>query len=178
MNRNKVVFDFVFHYYYSGLCAFSEKITGSAQAAEDIVQDMFVSLWVRHRRITITTSLKNYLFTAVKNRSLDYLKHENKKSQKLAGLSKGSAPAENFSIYWFAESELQSLVESSLEKLPPRTREIFEMSRFKGLKNQEIADSLGLSKRSVELQVSNALRQLRQDLKPYMPFLFFFLSPL
>jgi len=169
LNRNKIVFDFVFHYYYSGLCAFCERITGSQQSAEDIVQDLFVTLWVKHQQIKITTSLKNYLFTSVKNRSLDYLKHEQIKSQKLSHITDEKELPENLSSMWFAEAELQAVVESSLKKLPPRCRAIFEMSRFRGLKNQEIADKLGLSKRTVELQVSNALRQLRADLKDYLP---------
>ena len=169
LTRNKVVFDFVFHYYYSGLCAYCERITGSRQVAEDIVQDLFVTLWVKSRQIQIKNSLKNYLFTSVKNRSLDHLKHEQKKLQKLGQLTGEDEIPENLSSLWFAEAELQPLVEKSLEKLPPRCREIFEFSRFEGLKNQEIADKLGLSKRTVELQVSHALKQLRTDLKDYLP---------
>jgi len=169
LTRNKIVFDFIFHYYYSGLCAYCERITGSQQVAEDIVQDLFVMLWVKYRQIQIKTSLKNYLFTSVKNRSLDYLKHEQKKLQKLRQLTREKEIPENFSSLWFAEAELQVLVEKSLEKLTSRCREIFKMSRFEGLKNQEISDKLGLSKRTVELQVSHALKQLRTDLKNYLP---------
>ena len=167
--RNKVVFDVIFHYYYSGLCAYCERITGSLQVAEDIVQGLFVALWVKCEQIQITTSLKNYLFTSVKNRSLDYLKREQRKSQQLKHLAEQQELPENLSSLWFAEAELQAIVEKSLEKLPPRCREIFELSRVEGLKNQEIADKLGLSKRTVELQVSNALKQLRTDLKDYLP---------
>jgi RNA polymerase sigma-70 factor, ECF subfamily len=169
LTRNKVIFDFIFHYYYSGLCAYCERITGSQQVAEDIVQELFVTLWIKCEQIQITSSLKNYLFTSVKNRSLDYLKLEQRKSHKLEHIAKKQELSENLSSLWFAEAELQAVVEKSLEKLPPRCREIFELSRFEGLKNQEIADKLSLSKRTVELQVSNALKQLRTDLKDYLP---------
>lgn len=167
--RNKMVFDFIFHYYYSGLCAYCERITGNQQTAEDIVQELFVTLWIKCEQIQITSSLKNYLFTSVKNRSLDYLKCEQRKTQKMAALSGNNVLNENLSSLWFAESELEAILEKSLSKLPPRCREVFELSRFEGLKNQEIADKLGLSKRTVELQVSNALKQLRTDLKDYLP---------
>jgi RNA polymerase sigma-70 factor, ECF subfamily len=167
--RNKVVFDFIFHYYYSGLCAYCERITGKQEVAEDIVQELFVTLWLKHEQIRITSSLKNYLFTSVKNRSLDYLKREKRRLHNLEHIAEGQELPENLSSLWFAEAELQAVVEKSLEKLPPRCREIFELSRFQGLKNQEIADKLGLSKRTVELQVSNALKQLRIDLKDYLP---------
>ncbi|SHF42070.1 RNA polymerase sigma-70 factor, ECF subfamily [Mariniphaga anaerophila] len=168
-NRNKVVFDFIFHYYYSGLCAYCERITKSQQIAEDIVQDLFVTLWIKHEQIQISSSLKNYLFTAVKNRSLDHLRQEQKKAQKLSIQHEKEELPVNLSSGWFAESELNSIIEESMAKLPPRCREIFKMSRFEDLKNQEIADKLGLSKRTVELQISTALKQLRNDLKNYLP---------
>ena len=167
--RNKVVFDFIFHYYYSGLCAFAEKITGSQETAEDIVQDLFATLWINNAQITISSSLKNYLFTSVKNRSLDILRHEKTKTKKLTILVSSKQSNENLSTMWFAESELAQRVEKCLEKLPPRCKEILVLSRFEGLKNQEIADKLGISKRTVELQISNALKSLRCNLKPYLP---------
>ena len=168
-SRNKIIFDFVFHYYYSGLCAYAERLVSDESIAEDIVQELFVTLWLKCEQIQITSSLKNYLFTSVKNRSLDYLKREQRKSQKLNHFVEETELPENLSSLWFAEAELQPIVEKSLKKLPPRCREIFKLSRFEGLKNQEIADKLGLSKRTVELQVSNALKQLRIDLKDYLP---------
>jgi RNA polymerase sigma-70 factor (ECF subfamily) len=169
LTRNKVIFDFIFQYYYSGLCAYCERITGSQQVSEDIVQELFITLWLKCEQIQITSSLKSYLFTSIKNRSLDYLKREQRKTQKLYHLIEETDPTENLSSLWFAESEIQAVVAKSLEKLPPRCREIFELSRFERLKNQEIADKLNLSKRTVELQVSKALKQLRTDLKNYLP---------
>ncbi len=168
-SKDKIVFDFIFHYYYSGLCAFAEKITGNEETAEDIVQDLFVTLWVKNEQIAISTSLKNYLFTAVKNRSLDFLENEKRKQKKLTHLSRTEQLPENLSNFWFAEAELTQIVEECLDKLPPRCKEIFVMSRFEGLKNQEIADKFGISKRTVELQISNALKKLRSNLKPYLP---------
>lgn len=172
-SRNKIIFNFVFHYYYSGLCAYAERITHDENVAEDIVQELFVTLWMKHDSIQINTSLKNYLFTSVKNRSLDHLKKERTKEKGIRNISYTVKASENLSIYWFAESELKELIDKCLENLPPRCCEIIVMSRFKGLKNQEIADKLGISKRTVELQISNALRQLREDLKNYLPSLLF-----
>lgn len=169
LSRNKVVYDFIFHYYYSGLCAYCERLTKNHEVAEDIVQELFVSLWVKHQQINITTSLKNYLFVSVRNRSLDHLRGEQRKTKKLNLITEEDIPHDNTFQYWFAETELQAVVEKSLQKLPPRCREIFELSRMKGLKNQQIAEKLNLSKRTVELQVSNALKQLRTDLAGYLP---------
>jgi RNA polymerase sigma-70 factor (ECF subfamily) len=174
--KNKVVFDFVFQYYYSGLCAFAESLVKDEKVVEDIVQDLFVKLWIKSDNIQITGSVKSYLFSSVKNRCFDYLKHQkvklrSAKNLSLQGYSNNETP-EN----WLVESELKEIIEKSLEKLPPRCVQIFKLSRFDGLKNQEIADQLNLSKRTVELQISNALKVLRTDLKPFLPaFLIFFL---
>jgi len=165
ITRNRIVFDFVFHYYYSGLCAYCERFTCSKEAAEDIVQDLFETLWTNHQQINIKSSLKSYLFTAVKNRALDYIQRENRKKRTSAWDCPPEKPAENLSSFWFTESELQQILDKCLGKLPPRCREIFELNRFKGLKNKEIAAKLNLSKRTVELQISKALKQLRSELK-------------
>lgn len=167
--RNKVVYDFVFQYYYSSLCAFAESILKDDELVEDIVQDLFVKLWIKSHQITIQGSLKNYLYSSVRNRCFDQLKHQAVKSKSVHFI-KNSGDSEQYTPEnWMAESELRDVIEKSIDKLPPRCQEIFRMSRFDGLKNQEIANKLGLSKRTVELQITNALKALRKDLKPYLP---------
>lgn len=167
--QNKIVFDFLFQYYYSGLCAYAETIVREEEVAEDIVQELFVKIWINSKKISVNGSLKSYLFTAVRNRCFDFLKHQNVKSRS-ARLNHGIGDVdESTPENWLVESELRDIIENSITKLAPRCREIFMMSRFDGLKNQEIADKLGLSKRTVELQITNALKALRKDLKPYLP---------
>ncbi len=167
--KNKVVFDFVFQYYYSGLCAYAETIVKEQEAVEDIVQELFVSIWIKGEQLKITGSLKNYLFTSVKNRCFDFLKHQKVKIKSAPILQASRSSNEETPENWMAEVELQERIENSLRNLPPRCQEIFRMSRFDGLKNQEIANQLGLSRRTVELQISSALKVLRKDLKPFLP---------
>ena len=76
---------------------------------------------------------------------------------------------DNSADNYLAESELRRAVDQCIEKLPPRCREIFEMSRSGGLTNQEIAVKLGLSKRTIELQITNALKMMRKELVEYLP---------
>ena len=173
-NKNKVTFDFVFNHYYSGLCAYARRWVDSPEIAEDLVQDFFVKLWINSSKLEITTSLKSYFFAAVKNKALDYLKHTRvaddyeKKIQQITSAKDESANWE------FTESELTELIEKALQKLPPRCREIFILSRFEGKNNADIAELLGLSKRTVELQISNALKALRIELKDYLPAVLLF----
>lgn len=168
--RDKVVFDYLFNYYYSALCAFSLQYIDNRNAVEDLVQDFFVHLWVNASQLKIKTSLKSYLFSAIKNRCLDYQKHhkiiEKYRTFILFSPEKESDSTEHF----FAESELRQAIQKSLGKLPPRCREIFEYSRHHGLSNQEISEKFNITKKTVELQISNALKLLRKDLAEFLPF--------
>jgi len=131
------------------------------------VQDFFVRFWQKHKKLQLTDSLKSFLFISIKNGSLNYLKHkkiEEKYIREMADLS-GSHLVYDPDLY--VASELQAKVKSAIDILPEKCREIFVMSRIRGLKNEEIAAELNLSKRTVETQISKALKVMRTELKDY-----------
>lgn len=167
--RDKVVFDYIFNYYYSSLCAFSMQYINDRNEVEDLVQDFFVSLWIEAPNLQIRSSLKSYLFAGVKNRCLDFQKHQKVSEKYRAYILFSAENGDNTTDHYFAESELRQAIQKSLEKLSPRCREIFELSRLKGLSNQEISEQLGISKRTVELQISNSLKILKKELVEYLP---------
>jgi RNA polymerase sigma-70 factor (ECF subfamily) len=167
--QNKVIFDLVFTYYYSGLCAFANHILKDMQASEDLVQDFFVKIWHQADKIQINCSLKSYFFSSIKNRAFDILKHKKVKTQ-YANLNDGCKESVTPDEIWeFTQGELEELIEKALQQVPPRAREIFELSRFKGVANDDIARQLNISKRTVEVQISRALQVLRVELKDYLP---------
>lgn len=171
LRRNdKVAFDYIFNFYYSSLCAFSMQYVNDHDAVEDLVQDMFVSLWVQAPKLQIQTSLKAYLFASIKNRCLDFRKHKKVTEKYQTYFLFSSKSSENSTDHYLSESELRQAIQRSLEKLSPRCREIFELSRQKGLSNKEISEELDISKRTVELQISNALKILRKELTDFFPF--------
>jgi RNA polymerase sigma-70 factor (ECF subfamily) len=167
--RDKVVFDYIFNYYYSSLCTYSMQYLKDRDSIEDLVQDFFVSLWMEAPRLQIHTSLKSYLFYSVRNRCLDFRKHLKVTDKYRIFLLFAAENEDNQADHYLVESELRQAVEKGLSKLPPRCREIFELSRNKGLSNQEISDQLGISKRTVELQISNSLKILRKELVEFLP---------
>ena len=167
--RDKVIFDYIFNYYYSSLCAFSMQYLSNRDEVEDQVQDFFVSLWIDSCHLQIKSSLKSYLFAGVKNRCLDFRKHQKVAEKYREYILFSTECDENTTDHYFAESELRQAIQKSLEKLSSRCREIFEMSRLKGLSNKEISEQLGLSKRTVELQISNSLKILRRELIEHLP---------
>lgn len=166
-------FDYFFNYYYPGLCVFAQKIiTLPQEQAKDIVQDVFVKFWNDREKLDIKISIRSYLFVSVRNRCLDILRKKDR-SIKLSEISEGRDVAdESFETYIL--SELENLLTRSLDKLPGRCREVFELSRLYGLKNREIAIKLNLSEKTVENQMTKALRILREELKDYLPLLALF----
>lgn len=163
------MFDYIFNYYYSSLCAFSMQYLNDRNSVEDLVQDFFVSLWMEAPNLQIRTSLKSYLFAGIKNRCLDFQKHRKVIDKYKTFVLFSVKPDDDSADHYFAESELQQVIQQSIRKLSPRCREIFELSRSHGFSNQEISEQLGITKRTVELQISNSLKILRKELAEFLP---------
>jgi RNA polymerase sigma-70 factor (ECF subfamily) len=147
---------------------YSTQFTTDRTEAEEIVQDFFVRFWQRHQLVSLTDSLKSYLFLSVKNGSLNYLKHKKVEEKYIRQMTELSNQHLVYDPDLYLSSELQEKVKNAIDLLPERCREIFIMSRIRGLKNDEIADDLHISKRTVETQISKALKVLRVELKDYV----------
>lgn len=174
MKRGKeYAFDFFFNYYYPGLCIYAQKMGSiSKEEARDVVQDVFVKFWNDREKLDVLFSIRSYLFVSVKNKYLDLLRKKNRNIKIQEITDQHDITDESFES--FVLSELESLFNNSLNKLPERCREIFEMSRLHGLKNREIATKLNLSEKTVENQVTKALHILKEELKDYLPLLALF----
>ncbi|MEL7586451.1 MAG: RNA polymerase sigma-70 factor [Prolixibacteraceae bacterium] len=164
---DETAFELLFRHYYPGLVIFVSQITLDKAEAEEIVQDFFFRLWKRRDQIKEGPSLKSYLFTSVKNRGINFLVSRNYETRKIEELKQIMGSNLTYEQDLFVTGELQEKIKQAFEKLPPRTKEIFILSRFDDLKNDEIAEKLNISKRTVELQISNALKVMRRELKDY-----------
>ena len=164
---DKTAFEIIFRHYYPGLLIFVSQIILDKDEAEEIVQDFFVQLWEKCSTLKKGISLKSYFFTSVKNRSFNYLKKSKIKQQTVEQLKYLAANNPLYNPDIFVESELQQRIKSAISKLPSRCSEIFVMNRFRGFSNDEIAEKLNISKRTVETQITNALKVLRVELKNY-----------
>ena len=174
IDGDQTAFELLFRFYYPGLVVFVQQIISDRDEAEEIVQDFFVNVWTARNNIQKSSSLKSYFFVSVKNRAFNYLKKEQIRENTLAQLKKMVEEDMLFQPDLFVESDLQHQITKAMEKLPARTREVFMLSRFKGISNDEIATQLDLSKRTVETQISNALKILRNELKDYKFLLLLF----
>lgn len=173
---DKAEFERLFKTYYPGLCNFALKYVADPDTAKEVVQTVFMNLWQKRETINLDTSLKAFLFRSVYNRSLNQLR-DNKKFVSFDASSEeddgGYAERNHPSVTpaHMEEAELQGQINAALAKLPERCREIFLMSRFQEMKYQEIADKLNISVKTVEVQMSKALRILREQLKDQLPLL-------
>ena len=160
-------FNQLFNEYYIILSVFASKYVKDLDVAKEIVQDFFVHLFEIHDSLIINTSLKAYLFHSVKNKCLNHIKHiqlHEKHLQNLKIISEISTDTENI----IRESELEYQIFQIVRKLPDQCQKIFRLSRVEGIKNREIAANLNISIRTVETQISKALKILRNNLKDYL----------
>ena len=172
-NGDEKSFEILFHKYYKFLCQYAAKIINDDSAAEEIVQDFFVKIWEKRETLNIETSVKNYLFRSVKNFCINYIQHNKTKYNYAKKVI--SEIETNFSDDdSLPETELSQKIEESINSLPEKRKEIFRLSRQEGLKYQEIADKLKISIKTVETQMSLAIKTLRDKLKIYSSFFTFF----
>lgn len=167
-------FEAVYVKFYPRMLRFAAEYISSEEDSENIVQDIFTTLWERKSVITVRTSIETYLFNLTKNRCIDFLRHnvvaDDYKSEQYLMLKALQLLPDRDTT----EEEIERIVDDAIRKLPPRCREIFMKSRFEGKKYREIAAELHLSESTVETQMGIALRKLRGKLKDFMPIFLFF----
>ena len=155
-----VSFKIVYRLHWKKLFDIAYHIMGNEADAEDIVQDVFCSLWYRRRHLHIRTALENYLVKAVKYTAFFYLKMQTAKQKAVlpdgAALSPSPANSTEESLF---HKELETMVNALLSSLPFKTRQIFSLSRFQGLSYPEIASEMGVSVKTVEYHISKALKK-------------------
>ena len=157
---NKTAFKRLFEHYYKRLVNYAFRIVREETISEEIVQEVFIYFWEKKENITITSSLSSYLFSAVKNKCINYIKLELPKSQATMDISDT-----NLSVDSTESGEdltvLRKKIETAITQLPPKCRNIFLLSRSAGLTYEEISEELGLSIKTIENQMSIALKKLR-----------------
>lgn len=167
---NEKAFETLFRHYYSPLCAFARKFIPDKDEAEEIVQNFFVSFWEKRDAADQIHSPKSYLFSSVRNHCLNHLKHHKIRAEHEEYVKFHSADGENVVEEYLAGKELRGRINEGIEALPDRCREVFHLSRHEGLKYSEIAQKMGISVKTVEVQMGKALKLLRESVRDLLPF--------
>ena len=173
--NKKAYFESLYKEFQPRLYAYSRKFINDQETARDLVQDAFVKLWEDIDISTIHTSIAAYLHKAVHNLCLlhfrsqqIHLNFENDAAFKLKEAELNFFSTDNGSYTSIFLKDIDDIINRSMEKLPPQSRRIFEMSRIKGMSYSEIAKELRISIRTVENQIYRSLALLRIELKDYL----------
>ncbi len=166
-------FDKIYVSYYPRLIRFAREYVILEEDAENIVQDIFLFLWEKRNVLNIEVSLMSYMFSLVKHRCLDYLRHSNVVEDYKKELNLKLLALEQLDSSISSDENVEEAITNAINKLPDRCREIFLKSKIEGKKYREIAWEMNLSINTIENQMSIALKKLRIELRDYLPLLIF-----
>lgn len=155
----------LFEEHFNRLVLFSFRYVNDYDEATEIVQDVFVKVWQHFDKVRAVKDLKKYLFKAVRNSSLNYLKHVKVKAKYIRHLETVGETVERPHEEAILKEETVQRIHQAINKLPPSWREAFLLSKFNQLKYNEIAEEMNISPKTVEKYISKAFKFLRMELK-------------
>lgn len=173
-NGDHSAFTEIYHRYKRLLYTHAYQRLRNEAEVDDIIHELFTTLWLKRDSIQFNTNLSGYLYTAVRNRILDYVAHQKVASTYLSSFAGFLNQSENFTDFLLREKQLSALIDKEIAALPLKMRAVFELSRRENLSHEEIANRLGITKKTVKSQVNNALKILRSRLS-IIAWIFFIL---
>lgn len=159
------VLESTFHEHYEGLHRYAYSLTGDNETAKDVVQQVFTTLWEKRDQLTITNSLRAYLYRAVHN-ACHNLTTRTIRHQPVEKLKEEDLGYPGVQPEFLREiRELEAIIRATIDSLPPRCRTIFIKSREEEKTYPVIAREMGLSVKTIEAQMSKALKVIRRTLQ-------------
>ena len=162
-------FEQLFREFFKPLCGFAGTYVRDYDDAKGIVHEAFVTVWEKFETLPPDTNYRSYLYTAVRNRSLNFIRDRKKLVDLRAVTERDVAD----SVNPLEVSELEKEIELAIQSLPEKCRQVFVLNRREGLKYAQIAETLGISVKTVEAQMSKALSVLRIQLADFLSLLIF-----
>ncbi len=164
---SKELFEQLFKEHFVHLCNFSFQYVRDHDIAKDIAQRVFLKLWEKRDRMDPEKQIKSYLFTAVRNQSLNHIRDHKKYRSHVLDIE-----ISDIDVSFVEEdegvSDLQKKVSKAIDTLPEKCQKVFRMNRFEEMKYKEIAEELDISLKTVEAHISKALKHLREQLSAYL----------
>jgi RNA polymerase sigma-70 factor (ECF subfamily) len=168
VNDDEKAFEKIFTLFYPALAQYAERYIDEQVVREDLVQDVFATLWEDRKRLVVSTSLRSYLMVSVRNSCLNHLKKEGVRRQYHESIYRDNVVSEQDEGDLYTLTELYEMLDKALAKLPDSYRIVFEMHRMEGKTYEEIAEKLNLSVRTVKRYKNQVVEALRGDLKDYL----------
>jgi len=164
---DKLAFRHLFESYFTPLCRFMHLYVRDTNVVEELAMDIFTYVWENRQTFQIQLSFKAYLFQAARNKCLNTLR----KKKRTVSLEDTSLDFEETNVMSLETDELYQLIQEAVLALPDKCKEVFEMSRTDNLTNQEIASKLNISVKTVEAQITKALKRIKAFLGDSYTFL-------
>lgn len=159
--------ELMFRKYYAYLCQAVLRVLNDEQIAEDLAQEVLFEVWRKRDAISVTTSLRAYLRRAAVNKTLNYIRDRKIKWDDEEKLATTASDATSVALDLEGE-DLERRIHEAIDQLPERCRLVFTLSRFEEMTQQQIADSLGISIKTVENQMTKALKTLKSAIAPFL----------
>ena len=174
-NGEELAFEKIFKSNHGQIVGFCNQFITDWDKAQSLAQEAFINLWLNREKIETLNGIKAFLYTYAKSSCLNYIRHrkiiskyeDSQLQSKEDQLNREVLESFDFNSLEF--TELEELIMRSINELPAQCRRVFMLSRFEGKKNKEIADDLDISVKSVEANITRALKTLRTDLAEYLP---------
>ncbi|OOV17446.1 RNA polymerase sigma-70 factor [Flavobacterium sp. LM4] len=176
----EAAFTYFYHNYFSRIASFCVQFVYDADEAENLAQEAFINLWENRENIDSINGIQSFLYTYAKSKCLNFIRHNKVKDKfknDLLNHKERELDIEVLNSIQFDTlelTELERIINESINDLPPKTREVFIKKRFENKKNAEIAEEMQVTLKAVEAHMTKALKILKAKLSDYL-FLFFIL---
>jgi RNA polymerase sigma-70 factor (ECF subfamily) len=168
---DEAAFRCLFDRYRGRIYTYALRLSENTSLADEVVQDVFLKVWLKRKDLPGIENFSAWLYAIARNRMFDMMKQQAREQQTLESvLQQGAANNAELSLL---EKEQQVLLKNALAKLSPRQQLIYNLSRDRGMKHEEIADTLNISRNTVKTHLVHALRVIRDHISPYINSIFF-----
>lgn len=161
------VFEYLFKTLFPPLVNYAIRFLNERELAKEVVQECFIAVWNRRESLKITTSITSYLYTATRNRCINYLKSKYHQREEATKKEEDMMVSDAKADAMLHESDLSMILQQSIAGLNEKTRIFFNLSRENELSYREISEKMSVSVKTVEFHISSALKQIREDLQRY-----------
>lgn len=166
-DRNQFAFTEVYRRYWHTLYLHAYKMLADEDSAKDIIQELFIALWSKAATMEVNSNLKSYLYMMARNRVINYIRKNKINDDFVLMLADAMPESDERLVKQIDDRDLITLIDKEINQLPPRMRQVFEMSRKNFLSNKEIASILGTTEETVKKQISNSLKVIKFKLDKY-----------
>lgn len=158
-------FEAIFIHYTKRLFPFILKMTRDESSAEEIMQEVFISIWTKREKFAAVDNYQGYIFQITTNQTINYLRSQARTHIRLNNLARKIVETENSTEEKIDLRQSEAIVKEVIESLPPQRKLIFKLSREQGLSHDQIADQLHISKNTVKNQIMEAMRMIKEQLE-------------